>query len=218
MVNRICYSFGFGIMPKPRNERNLENKPMLPCSPKNPDSRPIIIAFGDSLTEGAGVDPAQNYPSKLQAKIDGAGYEYKVVNAGISGETSAQGLDRIQAVVNLHPKIVIVELGANDGLLGMPVEATRKNLIVIIELLQSSGAKIILAGMRVPPNYGLQHSNAFRDMFNEIAEQCRIPLIPFFLESVARRPELNQDDGKHPTAEGYDIIVEHVWKALQPLL
>jgi acyl-CoA thioesterase I len=185
---------------------------------ENSDERPVIVALGNSLTAGSGVDPAQNYPSKLQARIDGAGYSYRVINAGVSGDTSAQGLNRIQSIVMLHPAIVIVELGGNDGLRGLPPEATRQNLAAIISRLQFIGAKVILAGMQMPPNYGPQYTNAFRTLFKDLSKQYQAYLITFFLEGVGGHAELNQEDGIHPTAEGYDIVVENVWKVLKPLL
>jgi len=186
--------------------------------PQARNELPIIVAFGNSLTAGSGVDPAQNYPSKLQERIDAARYRYRVVNAGVSGDTSAQGLNRVQAVVALRPAIVIVEFGANDGLRGLPVDATRQNLVAIITRLQSASAEVILAGMQMPPNYGPRYTETFRNIFSDLSMQYRTALIPFFLEGVGGHAELNQEDGIHPTAEGYDIVVENVWKVLQPLL
>ncbi|MBN2317761.1 MAG: arylesterase [Acidobacteria bacterium] len=219
----IFIAIGFtltGCGTKTTNEETLnqENKPTTTDIPVKEDPRPLLVAFGDSLTEGAGVDPAQNYPSKLQARIDAAGYSYRVVNAGVSGETSSQGLSRAEAIAAQNPAIVIVEFGANDGLRGVPVETTRQNLEGIIVRLQSAGAKVILAGMEVPPNYGPQYTRAFREIFSSLSKERQIPLIPFFLQGVGGHPELNQDDGIHPTAEGYDIVVETVWKVLEPLL
>lgn len=183
-----------------------------------PDRRPVIVAFGNSLTAGQGVHPDMNYPAKLQSKLDAAGYRYRVVNAGVGGDTSSQGLNRVQAVVALQPAIVIVEFGANDGLRGMPAETISQNLAAIIRRLQSGGAKVVLAGMQIPPNYGPQYTGAFRKIFSNVAEKYNAALVPFFLNGVGGRPELNQDDGIHPTAEGYDVVVENVWKILQPLL
>jgi acyl-CoA thioesterase I len=182
------------------------------------DGHPIIVAFGDSLTAGAGVQQNRNYPSKLQAKIDAAGYRYRVVNAGVSGETSSQGLNRIQSIVALRPAIVIVEFGANDGLRGVPAETTSHSLEAIVRRLQGTGAKVVLAGMQVPPNYGPLYANSFRDIFPSLAKKSSAVLMPFFLEGVGGHPEFNQDDGIHPTAEGYDVVVENLWKVLRPLL
>jgi len=203
---------------KPANEKTAVHEAASPSITGNQDARPVIVAFGDSLTSGPGVDPEMNYPSKLQQKIDAEGYRYRVVNAGVSGDTSDQGLNRLQTVIDLHPSIVIVELGANDGLRGLPAEVTRQNLTAIVRRLQSAGAKVILAGMQVPPNYGPIYTNAFRTIFKDIAKQYHISLIPFFLDGVGGHPELNQDDGIHPTAEGYEIVTKNVWKVLQPLL
>jgi acyl-CoA thioesterase-1 len=205
---------------KRKNEAVL--KPVFKPEPKTGldehDKRPIIVAFGNSLTAGSGVDPMENYPSKLQARIDAAGYRYRVVNAGVSGDTSSQGLNRLRNVIALRPAIAIVELGANDGLRGLPVEVTRQNLVAIVSGLQSAGAKVLLAGMRMPPNYGPGYTASFRKIFTDVAEQCKASLIPFFLEGVGGHQELNQADGIHPTAEGYDVVVENVWKVLEPLL
>jgi acyl-CoA thioesterase-1 len=189
-----------------------------PTEMPEPDLRPVIVAFGDSLTAGAGVQPSMNYPAKLQAKIDGSGHRYRVVNAGVSGDTSSQGLNRVQSVISLHPAIVIVEFGANDGLRGIPPDATTRNLLAIIGRLQSSGAKVILAGMLVPPNYGPNYANSFRNIFPSVAKKTGAVLLPFFLAGVGGHPELNQEDGIHPTAEGYDIVVKNAWKILKPLL
>jgi acyl-CoA thioesterase-1 len=182
------------------------------------DTRPVIVAIGDSLTAGQGVDPAMNYPSQLQKKIDAGGYRYRVVNAGVSGDTSSQGLNRLQSILDIKPSIAIVELGANDGLRGLPPDATRQNLETIVQQLQSAGTKIVLAGMEVPPNYGPQYAGEFRKIFKDVSKKYQVALVPFFLERVGGIASLNQDDGIHPTAEGYAIVVENVWKVLQPLL
>ena len=204
--------------PKKGSALNSEDVPETVPVSKAPDNRPIIVAFGDSLTAGRGVDPAQNYPSKLQAKIDARGFKYRVVNAGVSGETSSQGRDRAEAYQSTPPAIAIVELGANDGLRGLPVENIRRNLEAIVSRFQSMGAQVILAGMEVPPNYGPLYADSFRKVFRSVAGEYHAALIPFFLEGVGGHARLNQDDGIHPTAEGYDIVVENVWKVLEPLL
>ena len=203
---------------KPTKEASAERELASSAVSQNRDDRPVLVAFGDSLTSGLGVDPDKNYPAKLQKKIDAEGYRYRVVNAGASGDTSDQGLNRIQSVIDLHPVIAIVELGANDGLRGLPAEVTRQNLAAIVQRLQSAGIKVVLAGMQVPPNYGPQYTNEFRNIFMDIAKQYGIPLIPFFLDGVGGVPSLNQDDGIHPTADGYDIVVNNVWRVLKPLL
>lgn len=204
----------------PEKEPALDSKQGPKAVPvfKDRDDRPVIVAFGDSLTAGRGVDPGRNYPSKLQAKLDAQGYRYRVVNAGVSGETSSQGRDRVEALEYPHLAIAIVELGANDGLRGLPVENIRRNLAAIIRRFQSMGAKVILAGMEVPPNYGPQYADSFRNIFKSVARETHASLVPFFLEGVGGHPDLNQDDGIHPTAPGYDIVVENVWRVLEPLL
>ncbi|NWG14695.1 MAG: arylesterase [Acidobacteria bacterium] len=182
------------------------------------DDRPVIVALGDSLTAGFGVDPEQNYPARLQRKLDEGGYRYRVVNMGVSGDTSAQGLNRLAAARELRPAVVIVALGANDGLRGLPLDATRDNLEAILRALKEDGCKVVLAGMEIPPNYGPEYTRDFRALFPELARRYRAALIPFLLEGVGGRPELNQEDGIHPTGQGYRIITENVWRILQPLL
>ncbi|MBI2822679.1 MAG: arylesterase [Acidobacteria bacterium] len=179
---------------------------------------PVIIAFGDSLTAGTGVRQEQNYPSQLQARLDHAGYSYRVVNAGISGETTTQGLSRLQSVIEQHPRLVILELGANDGLRGIPTALIRSNLATMIERLQAAGIQVVLAGMHIPPNYGPEYARQFHRIYPELARQYALPLIPFLLENVGGIADLNQDDGIHPTAEGYRVVTETVFKVIEPLL
>jgi acyl-CoA thioesterase-1 len=205
---------------KPKKELDVNSEQEQETTPvsEDQDNRPIIVAFGNSLTAGRGVDPTQSYPSKLQAKIDANGYRYRVLNAGVSGETSSQGVDRAAAYNYPPPAVAIVELGANDGLRGLPVENTRRNLAAIVWRFQSMGAEVIVAGMEMPPNYGPQYTDSFRKIFQSVAKEYNAFLIPFFLEGVGGHSHLNQEDGIHPTAEGYDIVVENVWKVLEPLL
>ena len=204
--------------PEEESDMNSEHEQKTVTASVEQDDRPIIVAFGNSLTAGRGVNPAESYPSKLQAKIDAHGYRYRVLNAGASGETSSQGVDRAEAYNYPPPAVAIVELGANDGLRGLPIENTRRNLAAIISRFQSMGAEVILAGMEVPPNYGPVYADSFRQIFKSLAREHNVSLIPFFLEGVGGHAHLNQDDGIHPTAEGYDIVVENVWKVLEPLL
>ncbi|MBZ5653603.1 MAG: arylesterase, partial [Acidobacteriia bacterium] len=163
-------------------------------------------------------DSSQNYPAKLQAKIDAAGYRYRVVNAGVSGDTSAQGLNRLDVVRDLHPAIVILEFGGNDGLRGLPLDETKRNLETIISELRKDGVTVVLAGMEMPPNYGIEYTRGFREIFPGLSRRYHVALIPFFLAGVGGLPDLNQEDGIHPTAKGYDVVVENVWKVLEPLL
>jgi len=179
---------------------------------------PVIVAFGDSLTAGLGVAPEENYPSQLQALLDDQGYKYRVVNAGISGDLSLGGLNRVESILEHEPAIVIVELGANDGLQGKSVTDMKQNLGGIIERLQQAEVKVVLAGMEAPPNYGPEYTQEFRGVFKELADRYQVALIPFFLEGVGGMPDLNRADGIHPTAEGYTIVVKTVMRALEPLL
>jgi acyl-CoA thioesterase-1 len=209
-----------GSAPK-KMDRVEESGPTAPKEPpasKSADTRPSIVALGDSLTAGLGVDPARNYPSVLQGKLDAAGYLYRVVNAGVSGDTSAQGLNRLAGVRSYHPVVVILSLGANDGLRGIPVSATSSNLDRIITQLKQDGSKVILLGMQMPPNYGAEYTQAFSAVYPDLARKHEMPLVPFMLAGVAGDSRFNQEDGIHPTAEGYEIVAENVWKVLKPLL
>jgi acyl-CoA thioesterase-1 len=146
------------------------------------------------------------------------GYSYRVVNAGVSGDTTASGMRRLDWAIKAKPDIVILELGANDGLRGIPLSEVRSNLNQIIRELKTEGIQVILAGMKLPPNYGPLYTTGFTNLYSQLAKEYDIPLIPFFLEGVATRPELNQDDGIHPTAEGYRCVVDNVLPVLLPLL
>ncbi|MFZ5876420.1 MAG: arylesterase [Nitrospirota bacterium] len=183
-----------------------------------PVAVPTIVAFGDSLTAGFGVPSEDAYPSRLERRLREEGYAYRVVNAGVSGETTAGGLRRVDWVLKSRPSLVILELGANDGLRGLSPEQTRENLARIIEGLRDAGVTVILAGMRVPPNYGDEYARAFEAVFPALATRYQLPLIPFFLDGVATDPALNQADGLHPTSDGYRVIVERIWPRIRPLL
>jgi acyl-CoA thioesterase-1 len=182
------------------------------------DHRPRIVAFGDSLTAGLGVQADESYPAQLQRRLDGLGYHYLVINAGVSGDTTAGGLRRVPWILNNKPELVILELGANDGLRGLPVDQTTSNLRRIIRQLQEAGTTVVLAGMKLPPNYGQDYTISFEAMFQMLAKEYQLPLIPFFLEGVGGASSLNQADGIHPTKEGYKIIVEEVLNVLKPVL
>ncbi|MEO5656908.1 MAG: arylesterase [Nitrospiria bacterium] len=177
-----------------------------------------ILAFGDSLTAGHGVPSGDAYPARLERRLRAEGLPYRVINAGVSGETTAGGMRRVEWALRSRPDLAIVELGANDGLRGLSVAEMRANLARIIERFQAAGVTVVLAGMKVPPNYGPEYSRAFSSVFPELAARYRIPLIPFFLEGVAGHSGLNQPDGLHPTSEGYGVIVDGIWPVLQPLL
>ena len=178
----------------------------------------LIIAFGDSLTAGLGVKREETYPSLLQRRLDRLGLPYRVVNAGVTAETTAGGVRRVDGIIRLKPEIVLLELGANDGLRGLPLEETERNLRSIIAKLQAAGIRVVLMGMRLPPNYGADYTSGFERIFPRLGEEYRIPFVPFFLEGVAARQEVNQVDGIHPNAAGYRIIEENLWPILKPLL
>ena len=182
------------------------------------DTRPVIVAFGDSLSAGFGVDPGQSFPDFVQQDLDKRGLRYRVVNAGISGDTSSDGLDRLDQVLALKPKFVILELGANDGLRGLPVAATRDNLEKIIAGLQKAGVRVVLAGMTLPPNYGPDYIRSFSRIYADLAKKYKLPLIPFLLEGVGGHADLMQRDGLHPNVAGNRKVAENVMRTLAPLL
>lgn len=183
------------------------------------DARPVIAAFGDSLTAGYGLEAAQSYPSLLQKRLDERGFQYRVVNAGISGDTSAGGMRRLEATLNSGDvKFLILELGANDMLRGQDLRETKKNLAQIIKRAQARHVRVILAGMEAPTNYGEEYQRDFHNLFPELAKEYHTALIPFFLAEVGGVPELNQGDGVHPNPKGAQIVLENVWRVLEPQL
>ena len=179
---------------------------------------PVVVAFGDSLTAGLGVSPAEAYPALLEARLRKEGYAYRVVNAGVSGDTTAGGLRRVDWALRLKPAVVIVELGANDALRGQDLGGVRANLDTIVARFKASGARVLVAGMRVPTNYGAQYGAGFERLFAEVAAKHKAAFMPFFLDGVAADARLNQADGIHPTAAGYRIIADRLWPYLRPLL
>lgn len=192
--------------------------PFATSSSSPSDHRPRIVAFGDSLTAGLGVGADESYPAQLQRRLDSLGYHYRVINAGVSGDTTAGGLRRVPWILNNKPELVILELGANDGLRGLSVDQARNNLRQIIRQLQEGGTTVVLAGMKLPPNYGHEYTTQFEAMYRMLANECELALIPFFLEGVGGSSSLNQADGIHPTKEGYEIIVDQILKVLTPVL
>jgi len=178
----------------------------------------VIVALGDSLTAGLGVAQEEAYPALLQARLRREGLAYRVVNAGVSGDTSAGGRRRVDWVLRSKPELVIVALGANDGLRGLPVDDLRENLEAIVKRLQAAGVRVLLVGMRVPPNYGDAYARAFAAVFPTVARRTGVPLAPFLLDGVAANPRLNQPDGVHPTADGQRVIADKLWPYLRPLL
>ena len=199
----------------PPGTTSTESKPR---APERIEQRPLIIAFGDSLTAGLGVAPGESYPEYLQGKLDEAGLKFDVVNEGMSGDTTAAGLQRVDIVAARKPEWVILAFGGNDGLRGLSVGRMKENMAKMIERLQANRIKVLLAGIRLPPNYGRKYTEPFANVFPDLAKQYGVPLIPFLLEGVGGRDDLMQDDGAHPTAEGNRIVAENVWQALRPLL
>ena len=182
------------------------------------DERLRIVAFGDSLTAGMGVPLEDAYPARLQRRLDEQSVRYRVINAGVSGDTTAGGLRRVEWVLKSRPAIVILELGANDGLRGLNLEDTKRNLERIILRCQQASATVVLAGMKLPPNYGADYTKRFEAMYPALAKQYRLTLIPFFLDGVAGSLSLNQADGIHPTSEGHRVIADKVLETVKPLL
>ena len=178
----------------------------------------VVLAFGDSLTAGYGVKDEESYPSKLQEKISSAGFPHKVVNAGVSGDTTAGGVRRIRWLMKHEPEIVILALGANDGLRGLSIDEMRKNLEIMITICREHNAQILLAGMKALPNYGEDYMREFETVFPELAEKHDLIFLPFLLEGVAGEREYTQSDGLHPLASGYSIITDLVWQRLKPML
>jgi acyl-CoA thioesterase-1 len=175
--------------------------------------------LGDSLSSGHGVPNAQTWVALLQHRLSKSGYPYRVVNASISGDTTASGLARLTSALQRHnPSIVILELGGNDGLRALSLVALRSNLEAIIKTARQGNAKIVLAGMRMPPNYGVAYATEFERIYIELASQYQVALIPFFLEGVATVPNMMQEDGIHPTVDAQPVLLENVWKHVHPLL
>lgn len=185
-----------------------------------PSAKKTILFFGNSLTAGYGVSPIEAFPALIGKKIDSLHLPYQVVNAGLSGETSAGGKTRIGWVLRQPVSIFVLELGGNDGLRGIPLNGTTSNLQAIIDSVKTHypDAKIVLAGMQIPPNMGADYGNAFRNLFPSLATANHAALIPFLLQNVGGIPQLNQGDGIHPTAAGHRIVAENVWQVLAPLL
>lgn len=180
----------------------------------------VILFLGDSITAGNGLELSQAFPALIQEKIDAKGWRFKVVNAGQSGDTSAGALDRLNWLLKNRVEILVLELGGNDGLRGLPVETTRKNLQLIIDRTKAKypAARIVIAGMKVPPNMGRAYGDKFEAIYADLAAKNKAPLIPFVLEGVGGVPALNLPDGIHPTAKGQEIVAATVWKTLEPVL
>jgi acyl-CoA thioesterase-1 len=194
--------------------------PNVPAVAPNvpPAARPRIVALGDSLTAGLGLPQDQAYPMQLQRRLNSEGLGYEVVNAGVSGETSAGGLRRLDWALEGDVRVLIVALGGNDGLRGLAPEQLQQNLAQIIERAQARGIAVVLAGMEAPPNYGRSYIVAFHQVYPALARQYHVALVPFLLQGVAGDNRLNQPDGIHPTGEGARIVADNVWAVLKPLV
>jgi acyl-CoA thioesterase I len=189
-----------------------------PITNATASTRPRVVVLGDSLTAGLGLPIDEAYPSLLQKSIDEAGLRYEVVNAGVSGDTSAGGLSRLDWALDGDVRVLIVALGGNDALRALPVEELRKNLSTIIERAQARHIQVVLAGMEAPRNFGRDYDVRFHQVYPDLAKTYKVPLVPFLLQDVAGIERLNQRDGIHPTAEGAQIVAKNVWMVLKPLL
>lgn len=204
--------------------RSDAGEPSAASSPGSGDpfddspARPSVVVLGDSLTAGLGLPESQAFPALLQQKIDAHGYNYEVENAGVSGDTSAGGLRRLDWALRGEARVLILALGANDGLRGLSVAEMQENLTAIIDRAEARGVVVLLAGMEAPPNYGQEYATAFRSTYLDVARTSQVRLIPFLLDKVAGQSSLNQRDGIHPNAAGAAIVADTVWSALQPVL
>ncbi|MDP1930172.1 MAG: arylesterase [Gammaproteobacteria bacterium] len=183
------------------------------------EERPVILVFGDSLSAAYRMDEADGWVTLLGEKIKEEGLPFRVVNASVSGETTDGGLARLPAALSTHnPAFVILELGGNDGLRGLPVSHIRQNLTQMATLSREAGARVVLAGIQIPPNYGPRYTAPFASQYGEIAAEMDLPLIPFLIDGIPQQPELMQDDGIHPRAEAQSMILDNVWPVLESLL
>ncbi len=183
------------------------------------DDRPVILVLGDSLSAGYGLRPGEGWVSLLERRLDAQGYGYRVINASVSGETTVGGRERLPRALKLHrPAIVLIELGGNDGLRGLPVSELESNLASMVEQSRAAGARVVLAGIRIPTNYGPRYTEEFFAVYARLADRYGLALVPFFLEGVALRDDLFQDDGIHPAPEAQVVLLDNVWPVLERLL
>jgi acyl-CoA thioesterase I len=185
---------------------------------RSDDTRPVLVCFGDSLTAGAGTEPGQSYPDYLQGELDKLHYHYRVDNEGISANTSKDGVERLPEILALHPAVVVVEFGGNDGLRGLRVGDTRANLDTIVGTLQRAGIKVALAGITLPPDYGQDYIQQFNETYSLLAKKYKVPMLPFLLKDVYGIPGMMQRDKTHATAKGNAIVAKHVVSLVTPLL
>ena len=202
---------------EPASANSAQPEPSPPPS-RTEDTRPKIVFLGDSLTAGLGLVDTQSYPGLLQERMNAEGFTFEVVNAGVSGDTSAGGLRRLDWSLQEDVRILVVALGANDGLRGLSVQDMKQNIGQIIEAARAKGVVVVLAGMEAPPNYGPEYAASFRQAYRELALKYRVPFVPFLLDRVAGMPALNQPDGIHPNPQGAAVVADTVWNVLKPLL
>lgn len=207
-----------GAEPRTGGVQQVPARPVEQPAAPRAVGRPRVVALGDSLTAGLGLRPEEAYPAILQQRLDEAGLGYEVVNAGVSGETSAGGLRRLDWALQGDVRALVVALGGNDGLRGLPVDQLERNLGQIIKTAQARHIDVVLAGMEAPPNFGRTYVVEFHQAYAKLAREYRTALVPFLLEGVAGIASLNQQDGIHPTAEGARIVANNVWGALKPIL
>lgn len=212
-----CNGAAAGCGREPAAEQLPQSTTEAPVA-RTDDERPKIVVLGDSLTAGLGLLDTQSFPSLLQQKIDADGFEFEVVNGGVSGDTSAGGLRRLDWVLQEDVRLLIVALGANDGLRGLSAAEMKRNLEEIIQTARARHVLVILAGMEAPPNYGAEYATSFRQVYRDLALQYRVPFIPFLLDKVAGQPALNQTDGIHPNPAGAAVVADTVWSVLKPML
>lgn len=216
----ITLSFSCGESPNKKEENSAKEIDAAAIKNQKTADKKVILFYGTSLTAGMGLDPNEAFPAVIQQKIDSLKLPYEVVNAGLSGETTAGGKNRINWVLNQKVDIFVLELGANDGLRGVPLTETKSNLQAIIDVVKEKNpdTKIVLVGMEIPPNMGEDYTSEFRSIFPNLAKKNKLELVPFLLQNVGGIKELNQPDGIHPTAEGQKILANNVWKVLKPVL
>lgn len=210
----------FACTEQKKENGSAEKKEIVKKEKPSNSTKPIIMFFGNSITAGYQLDPEDAFPALIGRKLDSLGYQYQVINAGLSGETSAGGLERIDWVLRTVPDIFVLELGANDGLRGLDLAESKENLQKIIGKVKAGNpkVKVVIAGMMMPPNLGKKYTDDFQQLFVELAGDNDAVLIPFLLEGVAGEPDLNLSDGIHPTEEGHQIVAKTVWQYLEPLV
>ena len=218
LIFTLCFSCVES--PNKKEENNPKEIDNTELKDQKTTENKIILFYGTSLTAGMGLDPNEAFPAVIQQKIDSLSLPYEVVNAGLSGETTAGGKNRINWVLNQKVDVFVLELGANDGLRGVPLTETKSNLQAIIDVVKEKNpdTKIVLVGMEIPPNMGEAYTSEFRNLFPDLARKNKLELVPFLLQNVGGVKELNQPDGIHPTAEGQKILANNVWKVLKPVI